>query len=153
MSWLFSPDYPDRENRRWRLTRSMRRDREDIWNHCLPTQDSFWVRWKNRMWRVSRDCLRQFPSTRSQRIGIPVPQSEPLQRFTTICVFYMRGSVYPIAQNAAERSKNRRWIRWLTRSWSFRKEQRYSFWRLWSEEERDAMKRFWSRPEKVDTFV
>ena len=33
----------------WHLIQFMRKDREDIWNHCLLTPDSSWDRWKNRM--------------------------------------------------------------------------------------------------------
>ena len=33
----------------WRLTRFMQRGRDVTWNHCPPTQDSFWDRWKSRM--------------------------------------------------------------------------------------------------------
>lgn len=34
----------------------------------------FLGRWKNRMWKVSRDFLRQYRLTRNQRIEIPVLQ-------------------------------------------------------------------------------
>ena len=38
------------------LIRFMQRDREDIWNLCLPMHDSFWDRWRSRTWSRSRDC-------------------------------------------------------------------------------------------------
>ena len=34
---------------------------------------SFWDRWKNRMWRRSKVCRRQFPLIRNPRTGIHVP--------------------------------------------------------------------------------
>ncbi len=42
------------------------------WNLFLPMRGSFLDRWRNRMWRVSRDFLLRFPLIRSQRTGIPV---------------------------------------------------------------------------------
>ena len=33
------------------LIQSMQKDKEDMLNLYLPMQDSFWVVWKNRMWR------------------------------------------------------------------------------------------------------
>ena len=36
----------------WHLIQSMQRDRDAIWSPYLPMQDSFWARWKSRMWRV-----------------------------------------------------------------------------------------------------
>ena len=35
-----------------RLIRFMQKGREDIWNHYLPMQDSFWGKWRNRMWKA-----------------------------------------------------------------------------------------------------
>ena len=54
------------------LIRSMRKVRDVIWNLFLPMRGSFLDRWRNRMWRVSRDFLLRFPLIRSQRTGIPV---------------------------------------------------------------------------------
>ena len=40
----------------------------------LPMQDSFWVRWRSRMWRASKVCRRPFPLIRNLPTAIPVPQ-------------------------------------------------------------------------------
>ena len=40
----------------------------------LPMQDSFWVRWRSRMWRASKVCHRPFPLIRNLPTAIPVPQ-------------------------------------------------------------------------------
>ena len=40
------------ENLLWHLIRFMQKGREDIWNHYLPMQDSFWGKWRNRMWKA-----------------------------------------------------------------------------------------------------
>ncbi len=37
------------ENLPLHLIQFMQKDRDVIWNHCLPMQDSFLVRWRNRM--------------------------------------------------------------------------------------------------------
>ena len=41
--------YP--ENLLWLLIPFMQKDRDVTWNLFLPMQDSFWDRWKNRMWK------------------------------------------------------------------------------------------------------
>lgn len=45
-----------------------------IWNLSLPMQDSSWVRWRSRMWRVLKVCHLPFPLIRNLPTAIHVPQ-------------------------------------------------------------------------------
>ena len=48
-SWLCLQGCPVRESLHWHSIPFMRKVSEDIWNPCLPMQDSSSDRWKNQM--------------------------------------------------------------------------------------------------------